>query len=90
MQISIDALLRTSAIHQNLSMNSKEIKSGNDTNSPTESNAWDGKAYPIPIFGHIEFLEIDSKNMFISLLQIADFIKARKMIKGKTTDIAKL
>ena len=33
MQISIDALLRTSAIHQNLSMNLKEIKSGNGKNN---------------------------------------------------------
>jgi len=33
LQISIDALLRTSAIHQNLSMNLKEIKSGNGKNN---------------------------------------------------------
>jgi len=39
-----------------------------DINSPSEPNSWDGKAYPISIFGHIEFLEINSKNMFTSLL----------------------
>ena len=45
-----------------------EILINYDINSPTEPNAWDGKAYTISIFGHIEFLEIDSKNMFTSLL----------------------
>ena len=39
-----------------------------DINQPVEPNAWDGEAHPISIFGTMEFLEIDSKNMSISLL----------------------
>ena len=37
-------------------------------NGPSEPNAWDGEVYPISIFEHMEFLEIDSKNIFTSLL----------------------
>jgi len=61
-------------------------------NAPTEANAWDNKAHPISIFCHIKFLEIDidSKNIFTSLLQIADYIRARKVKKGKISDITKL
>ena len=56
----------------------------------TESNAWDSKAYPLSIFGTMEFLEIDSKSMFTSLLYMADFIRSRKALKGKVNDIPEL
>ena len=35
------------------------------------------KAYPISIFSIIEFLDIDTKNIYISLLCISDFIRKR-------------
>ena len=44
-----------------------------------KANAWDGDAYPISIFGYMEFLEIDAKNIFTSLLHIADFIRTREV-----------
>ena len=59
-------------------------------NSFTEPNAWNSKAYPISIFRHIKFLEINSKNMFTFLLHMANFIKTRKFEKYKTTNITEL
>jgi len=38
----------------------------------------------------MEFLEIDSKNIFTSLLQMADYIRARKVKQGKILDVTKL
>jgi len=38
----------------------------------------------------MEFLEIDSKSMFISLLYMANFIRFRKTLKGKVNDISEL
>ena len=38
----------------------------------------------------MELLEIDSKNMFTSLLQIANFIKIKKVEYGKTSDVTEL
>ena len=51
-------------------------------NQPVESNAWNGEAYLILIFKTMEFLEINSKNMFISLLYIANYIRNKK-VKNK-------
>ena len=59
-------------------------------NSLLESNAYNGEAHPISIFGQMEFLEIGAKNMFTSLLRMANFIKSRKIVKYKTLDITKL
>ena len=67
-----------------------EVLINYDINMPMEANAWDGEAYPISIFGHMEFLEIDAKNIFTSLLHIADFIRTRKVQQGKISDMAKL
>ena len=63
-----------------------------EINTPTEAeaNAWDGKVHTISIFGYMEFLEIDSKNIFTFLLWIADYIRARKVKKGKISDVTKL
>lgn len=60
-----------------------EVSINYNINGPTEPNSWNGKAHPISIFRHMKFLEIDSKNMFTSLLQMADFIRARKGKKAK-------
>jgi len=60
-----------------------EILINYDINAPTEANAWDSEAHFISIFGHMEFLEIDVKNIFTSLLYMVDFIRTRKVQKGK-------
>jgi len=52
-------------------------------NQPVEPNAWDGKAHPISIFGTMEFLEIDLKNMFMSLLIWLTILKTGRSKKGK-------
>jgi len=57
---------------------------------PMEANAWNSEAYPISIFEHIEFLEINAKKIFTSLLHMADFIRTRKVQQGKISDMAKL
>ena len=59
-------------------------------NTPTEANTWDGKAHSIFIFSHMEFLKIDSKNIFTSLLWMADYIRARKVKQGKILDVTEL
>lgn len=56
-----------------------EVLINYNINTPTEANAWDGEAHLISIFSYIEFLEINAKNIFISLLHIANFIKAIKV-----------
>ena len=38
----------------------------------------------------MEFLEIDSKNIYTSLLYIANFIRSRKVVKGKANEIPEL
>ena len=67
-----------------------EVPINYNINAHTKANTWNGEAHPISIFGHMKFLEIDSKDIFTSLLHMADFIKTRKVQKGKILDIAKL
>ena len=38
----------------------------------------------------MKFLEIDSKNMFISLLHIANYIRSNNIKKGKANNIPEL
>jgi len=38
----------------------------------------------------MKFLEIDSKNIFTSLLQMTDYIRARKVKKGKILNVTEL
>jgi len=45
-----------------------EVLINYEINASTETNAWDGAVYSIFIFSHIEFLEINSKKIFTSLL----------------------
>ena len=61
-----------------------------EINTSTETNTWDGKAYPIFIFSHMKFLKIDSKNIFTSLLWMANYIRAIKVKQGKILDVTEL
>ena len=38
----------------------------------------------------MEFFKIDSKNIYTSLLQMANFIRLRKVVKNKAIDVPKL
>jgi len=67
-----------------------EVPLNYDINSPFEPNIWNEKVYPISIFRHIEFLEINFKNIFTFLLQIAHFIKTKKIEYSKILDITEL
>ena len=49
----------------------------------SKPNAWDGETRPISIFGTMEFLEIDSKNMFMSLLIWLTILGTERSEKGK-------
>ena len=42
-------------------------------------NAWNGKAHLISIFGTMEFLEINAKNMTMSLLRMTNYIKNKNI-----------
>ena len=61
-----------------------------DVNQPVEPNAWNGEVCLVPIFGTMEFLEIDFKNMFMSLLCIVNYIRSNKIKKGKANNISEL
>ena len=61
-----------------------------NANYLTEPNIWDSKAHSLFVFRTIEFLEIDLKNMFTSLLYMADFMRSKKTLKDKVNDIPKL
>ena len=67
-----------------------EVLINYNINAPIEADAWDSKAYPISIFGYMEFLEIDAKNIFMSLLYMANFIRARKIQQGQISDMVEL
>ena len=54
-----------------------EVPLAYNINQPTEPNTWDGEAHSISIFRFMKFLEIDTKNMFTSLLYIANYIKVK-------------
>ena len=61
-----------------------------EDNQPVELNSWDGEAYPLSIFRTIEFLDTDSKNILTSLLQMANFIRNRKLKNNTENDIPAL
>ena len=52
-----------------------------------ELNAQNEKVYSISIFGTIKFLEINLKNIYTSLLYIANFIKNRKTDNNKLNNL---
>jgi len=55
-----------------------------------ELNTWNSEAYPISIFGSMEFLEIDAKNMYTSLLCIMNYIRSRKVKSGLINNVLQL
>ena len=67
-----------------------EISLAYNINWPTEPNAWNDETYFISIFNTMEFFKIDSKNIYTSLLQMANFIRLRKVVKNKAIDVPKL
>jgi len=52
-----------------------------------EPNVWDSEAHSISIFESMEFLEIDAKNIFTSLLHMANYIRSRKVKSGSINNI---
>ena len=56
-----------------------EVSLSYNINQFIEPNTWDSKAHPISIFSTMEFIEIDAKNIYTSLLCMADFIRFRKV-----------
>jgi len=67
-----------------------EVPLSYNINQPTEPNAWDGKAYLISIFSTMDFIKIDAKNIYILLLCMADFIRAKKVKTGMINNVKKL
>ena len=67
-----------------------EVLLSYNINWPMEPNTWDGKAHPISIFGTIEFIKIDAKNIYTSLLCMADFIRSRKINTGVINNVKEL
>jgi len=61
-----------------------------DINQLVEPNAWNREVCPILIFRTMEFLEINLKNIFISLLPMANYIRNKKIEKDKANNISKL
>ena len=61
-----------------------------NVNQLVEPNVWDGEVHSVSIFNTMEFLEIDSKNMFTSLLCIANYIRSNKIKKEKANNIPEL
>ena len=59
-------------------------------NQLVEPNTWNGEACSISIFRTMEFLEINLKNIFTSLLPIAGYIRNKKIEKDKANDISEL
>ena len=55
-----------------------------------EPNSWDSKAYLITIFGTIEFLNTDTRNIYTSLLCILDFIKKKSTSYNQINDVTQL
>jgi len=53
-----------------------------------EPNTWDGEANPISIFGFMEFLEINTKNMYTLLFHIANYIRSRKIKSESINNIS--
>ena len=55
-----------------------------------EPNTWDSKAHSISIFESMEFLKIDAKNIYISLLSMANYIRSRKVKLCSINNISQL
>ena len=55
-----------------------------------EPKAWDSEAHSYSFFGIIEFLEIDAKNIYTSLLYMTNFIRSGKVQAGSVNNILQL
>ena len=64
-----------------------EVPLAYNINYPMEPNVWDSEAHSISIFESMEFLEIDAKNIFTSLLHMANYIRSRKVKSGSINNI---
>jgi len=67
-----------------------EIPLAYNINKPMEHKVWDGKAHPLSLFGTMEFLKIDAKNIYTSLLHMADFIRSMKVQARFVNNISQL
>jgi len=67
-----------------------EVLLAYNINQSMEPNTWDSEAHPISIFGFMEFLEINAKNIYISLLHMATYIRSRKVKSGSINDVPRL
>ena len=52
-----------------------------------EPEAWDSEAHFPFLFNTMKFLEINTKNIYTSLLHIANFIKSREVQAGFVNNI---
>jgi len=57
---------------------------------PVKSKLWNDHSDPISIFGTVETILEDLKNIKISLYHIADFIKNRKLKNNRKKDVSSL
>jgi len=69
-------------LETNMQFTHYEVLLSYDINWPTKPNTWNSEAHSISIFGTIEFMAIDTKNIYTSLLYIANFIRFRKVNTG--------
>ena len=67
-----------------------EVSLSYDIHNPVKPNSWDVKAYPISVFGTIEFLDTDAKNIYTSLLCMLDFIKKEVPITSRLMTLLNL
>ena len=80
----------TDSLRISLQSSHYEVSLAYNINQPMESNAWDSEAYSISIFGFMEFLEIDAKNIYTLLLHMENYIRLRKIKLGLINDIFQL
>jgi len=78
----------------NLSANADQSNSLNSSsipyaeNKPADPDLWNGQTHPISIFGNRNSQSINTKNIKVSLLYIADFIKNKDIKHNRKKDIS--
>jgi len=58
-----------------------------NSNAPTEPDLWDGNFYPISLYGSIEYIASDSKNIKNSLNFIARYIANKQVDLVKSNNL---
>ena len=58
-----------------------------DPNTPTEPDLWDGNFYPISLYGSIEYIASDSKNIKDSLNFMARYITNKQVDLVKSNNL---